>query len=95
MKQPAAGDLRGLADEMDKLERMERWAADLPAAGEITLGVHISWDWASSCTGYGDFVGAVRQELRDGLMRDLLTGVLIKQRLKVLELKQQILGDES
>lgn len=96
MKAPSSSDLRALAEEMDRLQRMESWCKDLLAnPGCINLQPRIEWAWASSCTGYEDLQNAVRVLLRDGAAEQLIATALTNQRQKVAELKQTILGSGS
>lgn len=93
MKAPSSSDLRGLADEMERLERMEAWC-EQPVANPQCFDYEprIEWRWASSCVGYEEARKAVQAKLRHGGLEQLIYAALAEQRQKVAELKQTILG---
>lgn len=93
MKAPSSTDLRALAEEMDRLERMEAWCKE-PVANPQCFDFEpkIEWSWASSCVGYQDVRKAVQVKLRNGVIDQLIYAVLAEQRQKVAELKRATLG---
>ena len=87
----SSADLRGLAEEMDRLDRMESYTKELLAnPGCIDLSPRVEWAWGGSCTGYKDFEAAARTALREGLLERMLFDLLGNQRAKVIELKAML-----
>ena len=93
MKVPSSSDLRDLAEEMDRLDRMEMWCKD-PVANPQCFDFEpkVEWRWAAACVGYEDVRKAVQVKLRQGGLEQLIYAALAEQRQKVAELKRAILG---
>jgi hypothetical protein len=93
MKAPSSTDLRALAEEMDRLQRMETWCKDPVENPQcFDFEPRVEWRWAAACVGYEDVRKAVQVKLRRGGLEQLISAVLAEQRQKVAELKQTVLG---